>query len=408
MVILKRDLHIASQACGSIIDYLCEAGGRSRIVGGAVRDAILGYEYSDIDIATDLLPSRVMSILSSNNIKVIPTGIKFGTVSAIIGDESFEITTLRTDITCDGRHAEVSYTDDFETDASRRDFTINALSYCTIKHEIYDYFSGIEDLQQKKLVFIGDPSERIAEDYLRILRFFRFSGRFAKTIDASGLSACIALSDKLALLSTERIKSEMDAICLQKHSYNLLLIMFDAGVLQKILPITSYNARQHSDAIAKAKSFDVSLSLETIYAILFMLNADITYKELVLLKCSKKQARDILQLLEFADELKHNAVSESAIWHALTTIWLEKKGFVQYCIFASLFIENYQLIDHIYFKLSNDTPPVFPINGNDLMKLGVMGRQIGIELDKLRDHWIKTSFCINKDELMKLVVNDEK
>ncbi|XVN42748.1 MAG: hypothetical protein RCG15_00010 [Candidatus Rickettsia vulgarisii] len=156
------------------MSILQNGGGAARIIGGAVRDAIIGKINNDVDIATDLLPEQTEKILSEAGIKVIPTGKKHGTIAALLGDEKFEITTLRKDIDTDGRRARVAFTDDFAVDAARRDFTINALSYCPFQHKIYDYFNGVQDLQDKKLVFIGKAFDRIQEDCIRILRFFSF------------------------------------------------------------------------------------------------------------------------------------------------------------------------------------------------------------------------------------------
>ncbi|HJD59851.1 MAG TPA: CCA tRNA nucleotidyltransferase, partial [Rickettsia endosymbiont of Omalisus fontisbellaquei] len=173
MQTIHKTLKIPSKEYKKILSLLNEKG-QARLIGGCVRDALLGKNSYDIDIATDLIPSEVTNILSKATIKVIPTGLKFGTITAILNNEKFEITTLRKDIECNGRHAKVVFTNDFAEDAARRDFTINALSYCPFKNEIYDYFDGFKDLQQEKVVFIGEALDRIKEDYLRILRFFRF------------------------------------------------------------------------------------------------------------------------------------------------------------------------------------------------------------------------------------------
>ena len=167
--------------------------GLTRYVGGAVRDDLLGLPVSDIDLATRLRPDEVVARLEAAKIKAVPTGIDHGTVTAVSDGHPFEITTLRRDVSTDGRRAVVDFTDDWEQDAARRDFTINALSADPLTGELFDYFGGLEDLKTRHVRFIGDPLQRIAEDHLRILRFFRFHARFGSgTLDDAALEACTA------------------------------------------------------------------------------------------------------------------------------------------------------------------------------------------------------------------------
>ena len=180
----------------------------TRLVGGVVRDALLGHGATDIDLATTCPPEEAQDRLQCAGIQVIPTGIEHGTITAIIDTQAYEITTLREDVSTDGRHATVSYTNDFETDASRRDFTFNAL-YADLDGTLYDYFNGVADLEAGHVRFIGDPAVRIAEDALRILRFFRFYARFGNfPPDDATRSALHAQSGLLARLSAERITAE--------------------------------------------------------------------------------------------------------------------------------------------------------------------------------------------------------
>ena len=238
MNILDQKLSICSRHYKKILKFLRVRGATSRLIGGCVRDAILGKDHYDIDIATTLLPEQVINILQEANIKVVPTGIKFGTVSALFQEEKFEITTLRKDLGSDGRRPQaVFFSESFEEDAARRDFTINALSYCPFEHKIYDYFTGIEDLKNLKVKFIGDPEDRIKEDFLRILRFFRFSCYYAQHLDQRGLEASIKLKDHLKTLSKERIKQEMDKLIASDNSMKILQQMADNGVLQVIFPL---------------------------------------------------------------------------------------------------------------------------------------------------------------------------
>jgi poly(A) polymerase len=169
-----------------------------RFVGGAVRDTLLDRLVQDIDVATTLLPEATMSVLQQAGIHVVPTGIQHGTVTAVIDGRHFEITTLRKDVACDGRHAEVAFTDNWQEDASRRDFTMNAM-YMSTEGELFDYFSGQEDAKAGRVRFIGDANTRISEDYLRILRFFRFYAHYGREApNYEALVACAANVSHLA------------------------------------------------------------------------------------------------------------------------------------------------------------------------------------------------------------------
>src|SRR5215216_5018897 len=185
-----------------LLDALGASEGLTRYVGGAVRDDLLGLPVSDIDLATRLRPDEVVERLEAVGVKVVPTGIAHGTVTAVSDGLPVEITSLRRDVATDGRRATIAYTDDWQEDAARRDFTINALLADPGDGTIYDYFGGLPDLEERHIRFIGDPLERIAEDHLRILRFFRFHARFdAGEPDAAAIEACTARANDLMGLS---------------------------------------------------------------------------------------------------------------------------------------------------------------------------------------------------------------
>ncbi len=195
-----------------------------RLVGGCVRDLLLEKNMKDFDFATKFLPDDTIQILEENNIKAIPTGVKYGTITAVINHKHFEITTLRKDVENDGRHPKTEFVDDYFFDAKRRDFTINAL-YLDESGKIYDYFDGISDLKGEKVKFIGDENLRIQEDFLRILRFFRFSIFYAKTLDVKGLEACVKNKKGLEILSAERIYSEFFKFFETSNNEKLLNIL---------------------------------------------------------------------------------------------------------------------------------------------------------------------------------------
>lgn len=208
----------------------------ARIVGGAVRDRLAGLPVSDIDLASPLTPAAVIARLEAAGVRVIPTGLAHGTVTALLGAQTFEITTLRHDRATDGRHAEVIFIDDWQADAARRDFTINAMSMDR-DGTIHDYFDGKDDLAAGRVRFVGDPARRITEDYLRILRFFRFFARYGHGgADQAAIAAITALRGGLARLSAERVWQEIGKILAAEHPQAALHLMRDTGVLAQSLP----------------------------------------------------------------------------------------------------------------------------------------------------------------------------
>ena len=220
-----------------LLDALGAGEGLTRLVGGAVRDDLLKLEVNDIDLATRLLPEQVVERLEAANIKAVPTGIDHGTITAISAGQPVEVTTLRRDVSTDGRRATIAYTDDWQQDAARRDFTINALSADPATGELFDYFGGLADLEQRRVRFIGAPLERIAEDHLRILRFFRFHARFGTGApDADALEACTERANDLMALSRERIADELLKLLAMPDPAPTVAIMLDRGILAPVLP----------------------------------------------------------------------------------------------------------------------------------------------------------------------------
>ena len=207
-----------------------------RWVGGAVRDTLLGLAVKDIDAATLLHPEEVMTRLKEAGIKVVPTGLDHGTVTAVVDGGPVEVTTLRKDVATDGRRATVAFADNWRDDAARRDFTINALYAHPETLEISDYFGGLDDLEARRVRFIGDARERIREDHLRILRYYRFQARFGSVLDDEGEDACAALAPTLKGLSRERVAMELLGLLDLADPVPTVRRMFDRGVLPVILP----------------------------------------------------------------------------------------------------------------------------------------------------------------------------
>lgn len=237
----------------SLIEAIEQQGFRARFAGGSVRDRLLGRIPHDYDIATDATPEQICSIFTPKTHKVIPTGLDHGTVTVVYRTIPFEITTLRTDVRTDGRHAEVAFGESFEEDAERRDFTVNAM-YEDAAGRVYDYFTGREDLAAGKLRFVGEPERRIEEDYLRILRYFRFWAKLGFTPDEKALAAITANKNGLSGISIERITSELTkTIAAQAAGLPALRAMVSTGVLPLLLghTITEPKLSSSLDRIAE-------------------------------------------------------------------------------------------------------------------------------------------------------------
>ncbi len=220
----------------ALVDALGDAN--VRWVGGAVRDTLLGGEVSDIDAATTLTPEEVIGRLDHAGIRTVPTGIDHGTVTAILAGGTVEITTLRRDVSTDGRRATVAFARDWREDATRRDFTINALYADPASLEIHDYFGGLQDLAERRVRFIGDARERIHEDHLRILRYFRFQARFGSRLDEEAERACADLAETLKGLSRERVGQELRNLLALPDPGDTVARMHRLGVLPIVLPET--------------------------------------------------------------------------------------------------------------------------------------------------------------------------
>jgi poly(A) polymerase len=222
-------------AVARLLALLDRDGEEARVVGGAVRNALMGLAVHEIDLATTAVPDEVTRRVEAAGFKAVPTGVEHGTVTVVMDGKPFEVTTLRTDVETYGRKAKVAFGRDWAKDAQRRDFTMNALS-ASADAEVHDYVGGLADLEARRLRFIGDPAQRIAEDYLRILRFFRFHAWYGHGApDAVGLHACIAARAGLETLSRERVRMELLKLLLAPRATSALAVMAEAGILGSVL-----------------------------------------------------------------------------------------------------------------------------------------------------------------------------
>ena len=243
---------MAREDLAALVDAL--GAGNVRWVGGAVRDTLLGHPVKDIDAASPLTPDEVMARLTAAGIRHVPTGLDHGTVTAVLPGGPVEITTLRKDVSTDGRRATVAFSDDWREDAARRDFTINALYADPHTGEIFDWFNGLADLEARRVRFIGDARERIREDHLRILRYYRFHARFGATIDKEAEKACVELAPMLKGLSRERVGWELLALLALPDPVDTVRRMHESGVLDVVLPEAAGQATSALAALVQAEN----------------------------------------------------------------------------------------------------------------------------------------------------------
>ena len=387
--IIKTELKFDSRNLEYLLTIL-NNNAESRIIGGAIRDALLGIKKTDIDIATQMLPSQVIAVLNKENIRNIPTGILHGTITAFIGSESFEITTLRKDVECYGRNAKIEFTDSFAEDSNRRDFTINALSYDFFNKIIYDYHSGYEDLKRAEVLFIGDPEERIKEDFLRILRYFRFSSNYSKEFDINALKACEKFASNIEKLSKERINTELKKIIASKQYLKTIQLMIDTKITNYIFEDVIISL----DYIQKLEKNDLEI-IEKLFLLLYDNSIDRIYKILKKLRFSNKEIIQIKEIKSFIDHVKKYDLDFSIKYYKLSNSKYIN-SFLKIVPFILDIDYNTQLIEYY----NNMLIPKLPIDGIDLKNAGLMGNNIGINLESIKHDWIKSNFSITKIDII--------
>jgi len=351
--------------------------GLTRYVGGAVRDDLLGLPVSDIDLATRIAPEEVVDRLEAARIKAVPTGIEHGTITAVSGGQPVEITTLRRDVSTDGRRATVAYTDDWKEDAARRDFTINALSADPKTGEIFDYFDGLIDLQTRHIRFIGDPLQRIAEDHLRILRFFRFHARFGSgEPDKAALDACTKCANDLMALSRERIADELLKLLGADDPAPTVGIMLQRSILKPVLPeIEPERLRDLGALIAAEREAGVVSDALRRLAALLPRNPKVVEEIAVRLRLSNK-ARKRLACAAGTEAF----ASPQALAYRSGTV----------CAVDRLLLEGHVAEAKAIAKWKT---PRLPISGGTLIERGLPeGPIVARTLRQIEDQWLKAGF----------------
>lgn len=386
-----------------LFGVLCADGGEARIAGGAVRNTLLGEPVADIDIATTLVPDEVIERCKAANFRTIPTGIDHGTVTVMTGDDPVEVTTLRADIETDGRHAVVRFGRDWQADAERRDFTINAL-YADADGTVHDLVGGIADIESRTIRFIGDADQRIREDYLRILRFFRFFARYGSgRPDAEGLKACTRLKSGLDQLSAERVWSELKKILGAVEPSRALLWMRQTGVLTAVLPESEkWGIDLIGRLMAAEKAFgwrpDPMLRLEAI------------------VPANSERAGGLADRLRLSNDERGRLQKWAGSDPFTTDIKLD-------LLKKQIYRKGRQpLLDRLRLALASEMPldtaapdklpesislaegweiPKFPLQGKDLLAAGFQpGPAMGDLLVRLEDAWIESGFELTKTDLL--------
>ena len=357
-------------------------GGKLRYVGGAVRDSLLGIEVIDVDCATVFPAEQVIERLDGVGIKTVPTGLKHGTVTAIIDGHPVEVTTLRRDIETDGRHARIEYTEDWQEDAARRDFTINALSADPLSGEIFDYFGGGADLEARRVRFIGMPAERIAEDHLRILRFFRFHARFGAGLpNPAGLAAAAEHANSLMALSRERIADELLKILALPDPSATIALMIERGVLTPVLPEIEDTVTLER-VIAREGKFDRAPSPVRRLAALLPAEPETARAVSVRLKLSNANRKRIASA---AARMPGDTATPRALAYRHGT-----ESAVDRLLLCKT---NDIVVGRALATLADNPPPEFPLRGGDLIAMGVeAGPEVSRLLHEIEQAWIAEDF----------------
>jgi poly(A) polymerase len=367
----------------NIVEALSDVHGAPRIVGGAVRDSLIGLGVSDVDLATTLLPTEVMDRLEQAGIKSVPTGVEHGTVTAVADGKNYEITTLRRDVATDGRRAVVAFSTDWTEDAARRDFTINALYADGHTGEIFDYFNGQQDLKSGIVRFIGEADERIAEDYLRILRFFRFFARFGTgPADDRALAACTKGAHGLTALSRERISQELTRLITLPNPVLSVQLMKECRVFAQFLPELDDKAIEKLESVVSRETqHNLDISLAARLLTLLPRDAVAVDKVSARLKLSNRLREQLLHRVS-AELPTESNVREIAYRWGMN---------------CAIDVVNLYASDSIFVKciarLTGWSVPVFEIKGGDVIAMGVpAGPTVAKTLQILEQYWIDQEF----------------
>jgi len=409
MTSVSGEAWFADPALSRVLALLNSDGGEGRVAGGAVRNSLMGLPVADVDIATTLKPDVVVERAKDAGIKAVPTGIEHGTVTLVIDGKPFEVTTLRRDVSTDGRHADVAFGTDWQTDAERRDLTINAL-YATADGAVIDLVNGLPDIESRTVRFIGDAATRIAEDHLRILRFFRFFALYGSgRPDADGLRACARAKGSLGKLSAERVWSETKKLLAAPDPGRALLWMRQAGVLTEILPETEkWGIDAIPGLIEAEKAF--GWAPDALLRLAAMVPADRERLKAMAerLRLSKAEAATMdywASAPEIAPKLAETAFDRLLYRHGQQGLTMRVKlalasararglGDPEALSFAGL-------CQRLLARAQKWQKPSFPLNGADVLAFGIpAGPKVGALLGVIEDEWVAGNFHDGRAKLL--------
>jgi poly(A) polymerase len=385
---------MSDPATVAVLAALGAEGGQRRFVGGCVRDASIGRPVKDIDIATADRPERVIELLQRARIRVVPTGIAHGTVTAVVDGKPFEITTLRRDVEHYGRHAKVEFTDDWVADASRRDLTFNAMSL-TPEGELFDPFGGLADLAAGRVRFVGDPRQRIEEDVLRLLRFFRFHAHYGKPPpDEAALAACRELAPKLPGLSGERVQAELMKLLAAPDPAPVVALMRDREILKHLLP--------------EASAIDRLAGLVRIEA-----NPDPVRRLAALLVDGEGAARRVGERLKLSNADRDRLLQLAGPADLAPALDPRQRRLQLYRLGQALFRDRVYLgwavapknaadVWKQLLAVADQPIPEFPLKGRDALELGLeAGPEVGRLLAAVERWWIEGDFQADRKACLK-------
>jgi len=389
----------AAPATRAIFAALNTAQHETRAVGGALRNTLMGLPVSDVDFATTAPPEEVTALAAKAGLKAVPTGLQHGTVTIVVDHHPFEVTTLRQDVETFGRHASVAFTRDWGLDAARRDFTMNAL-YAGADGQVYDPLGGFADLTARRVRFIGSARDRIREDFLRILRFFRFTAAYGDDLEADGFSACIAERHGLARLSAERVRAELLRILVAAAPMRALMPMSEAGLLGAVLGgVVRLGHVQRLIAI-EAQNGLAPDALRRLAALALMVEEDA--KRLAQrLRLANAEAARLTAMAALRPELAETTRAlalQTALYRLggecyrdrVLLAWARGEG--------DTADETWR--GHLALP-ERWPPPAFPLKGQDLLAAGMeKGPAMGQLLRKLEDRWIASGFALSRDDLL--------
>ena len=408
-VSVAKEKWLRSKVLQALLSTLSDGGEEARVAGGAVRNTLLGQPVTEVDIATTTLPDETVRRVEAAGFKAVPTGIEHGTVTVVAGGKGYEVTTLRDDVETDGRRAKVRFGRDWQRDAERRDFTINAL-YATAAGEVVDLVSGRADLDSRTIRFIGEAETRIREDYLRILRFFRFFAWYgAGRPDSEGLKACARLKEGLDQLSAERVWTELRKLLSAPDPSRALLWMRQASVLSRILP--------------ESEKWGIDLIHPLVRA-----EADLGWPADAMLRLEAVLPPDLERVAVLAERLKLSTSQAERLkkWSAESPV---PTGTDELALARRLYAGDRQgIVDRLRLSLANTRgkaanddgalieagslsrllgfaekweKPVFPLRGRDLSVLGFAeGPRLGDTLKALEAEWVASGFVLDRAALL--------